>query len=550
MRKVTDRIFSHIIPDIKKWPIYIFYQNKEKYKNELVELIYTNLIEKYGDNLKDEISKCAYLELKRVRMTPWKVDPVDEKKFWTDIRKEILEKDELQETGFCHFLLKRIVNRYIQEIFGDFKIGTFKFARIVLLYMYNRMLNGFIKGNILNFWKKKTLKDKLLLAGYVEEVRNLFNKGIVVFLPTHQSNLDSVLLGYIIDYKLGLPAFSYGAGLNLYNYEIAGYFMDRLGAYKVDRRKKNPIYLSTLLTFSKFTLMKRVNSIFYPGGTRSRSGKIETDLKTGLMSSLLDAQFEKIDKNEDDKIFVVPVIYNYHSVLEAKPLIYSYLKAKGKKKFLTRTKYRDKMIKSLSIMKILYRVIFYKSEFVLSLGKPMDVFANNLDSEGNSIDSTGKKLDISDYFKTEGKLVRDNQRNSIYTKNLAKSIAKSYLKNNVVFSSHLVAYAAYKCFFDKLGFQDVYELMKYMEKDEFIEMKDMRIQIDETLQILLKREKDNKIILSDDLKLPLDDIIMTGIDKLGVFHDVNVLYFDKNEIIKCGDFGLLYYYSNRLSFLD
>ncbi|MEZ4907100.1 MAG: hypothetical protein R2771_05540 [Saprospiraceae bacterium] len=57
-------------------------------------------------------------------------------------------------------------------------------------------------------------------------------------LPTHQSNLDSMLIGYTIDFKLGLPAFAYGAGLNLYNYEIPAYYMSRLGAYKVDRRKK------------------------------------------------------------------------------------------------------------------------------------------------------------------------------------------------------------------------------------------------------------------------------------------------------------------------
>src|SRR3546814_15272144 len=51
-------------------------------------------------------------------------------------------------------------------------------------------------------------------------------------------------------HSLGLPAFIYGAGLNLFNRKIFAYFMNSLGAYKVDRRKKNLPYLETLKTYS------------------------------------------------------------------------------------------------------------------------------------------------------------------------------------------------------------------------------------------------------------------------------------------------------------
>ena len=65
----------------------------------------------------------------------------------------------------------------------------------------------------------------------------------VIIVPTHFSNLDSILIGYAIDGIMGLPAFHYGAGLNLYDLELVAYFINRLGAYKVDRRKKKP-YIS------------------------------------------------------------------------------------------------------------------------------------------------------------------------------------------------------------------------------------------------------------------------------------------------------------------
>ncbi len=548
--EITNKKYKNIIPDLKNWPIYKFALKNQEHKNKLVQIIFDELIEKYGDNLKNEISKCAYSELKRIKLNPWKVDPPDEKKFWTEIRRDVLERNECDDEKYCQFILRRIINRYVQEIFGNFKISAFKFARSILTYLFNRLFSGIIKGSMFNLWKRHTLKNKLLMTGYIDEVRDLFNKGVIIFLPTHQSNLDSILLGYIIDYKLGLPAFSYGAGLNLYNSEIAAYFMDRLGAYKVDRRKKNSIYLASLLAFSKYTVLNNINSIFYPGGTRSRSGKIEVDLKTGLMSSLVDAQFEKIINGDDHKIFIVPVIYNYHSVLEAKPLIYSYLKAKGKKKFISRSKYRDKMMRSLSVIKTIYRIFSSSSEFILSIGKPMDVFGNNIDSNGKSIDSKGDNIEISDYFKTEGEIVHDSQRNMVYTKLLSKSVAKSYLKYNTVLSSHLVAYAAYKCFMEKLELNDIYDLMKYVEKNEFIELCDLEIKVKSILQNLLKKEKNNKIILSDALKQPLGKVISSGIDKLGGFHDVKVLYFHKKNMIKTEDFGLLYYYSNRLSFLN
>ena len=137
-------------------------------------------------------------------------------------------------------------------------------------------------------------------------------------VPTHFSNLDSILIGWII-HSLGLPAFIYGAGLNLFNIKIFAYFMNSLGAYKVDRRKKNVPYLETLKFYSMLAVQKGAHSIFFPGGTRSRSGMMEKHLKLGLLSSTIEAQrnlyLETPPGEEVRKIFIVPVTLNYHFVL-------------------------------------------------------------------------------------------------------------------------------------------------------------------------------------------------------------------------------------------
>ena len=51
--------------------------------------------------------------------------------------------------------------------------------------------------------------------------------------------MDSLVLGYAI-YRLGLPPVIYGAGLNLFSNPLVGFFMHNLGAYTVDRRKRDP----------------------------------------------------------------------------------------------------------------------------------------------------------------------------------------------------------------------------------------------------------------------------------------------------------------------
>jgi glycerol-3-phosphate O-acyltransferase len=550
MSTTNNTIYPHILKDIKSWPIIKFCSEINTFKKNLVENIYNDLLIKYGENLKTELENCAYSELNRLNNNPWKVDPPEEKAFWTEMRKDLIGNNNSSDIENHKFLLKRIINRYIEEIVGDFQEDTFKLIRILLTIFLNRVFNANLKGSIFYPFKKAALKNRLMLAGHVEETRALFDKGLVILVPTHQSNLDSILVGYMVDYKLGLPAYSYGAGLNLFNYEIPAYFMSKLGAYKVDRRKKNSIYINSLLEYSKYSLSENINTIFFPGGTRSRSGQIETELKTGLLSSLIGAQFEKIKNGDNKKIFVVPVVMNYNSVLEARSLIYSFLKNDGKTKYLSRSKYKERINGTVWFLKFIFKLFSRKSDFVLSFGHPLDVLGNRIDQEGESIDSLGKKIDISDYFKREGILVQDNQRDSVYTKYLSRSVAKSYLQYNVVFCSHIVANAAFNCFLEELDVESIYSIFKYNEKDVSISKEKLYIKVDSILDKLYAMEKENRILLADEVKSSIDDVIQTGINTLGVFHVFKVLFNYKGGRVKTEDFGLLYYYSNRLSFLN
>ncbi|MBK9399181.1 MAG: 1-acyl-sn-glycerol-3-phosphate acyltransferase [Saprospiraceae bacterium] len=434
-----------------------------------------------------------------------------------------------------------VIHRYAEEIVGTFNVKTFKLIRTVLTSLFKRLLN---KGININSQKAdKVLLDKLMIYGPIEQIRSIATKGTVILLPTHSSNLDSILIGYTMDYKLGLPGPAYGAGLNLYNFGPAAYFMNRLGAYRVDRRKKNAIYLSTLAGMSKLSIQKGTNSLFFPGGTRSRSGELEDKLKLGLLSTVIEAQRSIYDEGREDKVFVVPLVLSYHFVLEAKNLIEDFLKKTGKERY---TKSRNEFTSVRSWTKFIYQFISKGSDITMSFGRPMDCIGNFVDNDGHSLDNRGNLIDIKDYFISDGKLSTNHQRESEYTKNLGNKIVERYKAENIVLSSHLVSYVAFQLFKEANKNLDLFALLSLPE-DEYFFSRDSFVEQSRIVIELLKEKASQGL-----LKLPeifikdTIDIVLDGIAQIGTFHSSRPITVHKNGDFYSQDFRLLYFYNNRL----
>jgi glycerol-3-phosphate O-acyltransferase len=364
-------------------------------------------------------------------------------------------------------------------------------------------------------------------------------------VPTHSSNLDSILIGYALDMMVGLPSFSYGAGLNLYDSEMIAYFMNRLGAYRVDRRKRNALYHETLKTMSQLSIEKGTNSIFFPGGTRSRSGEIEEKLKLGLMNSLISAQRSLIEKGKNEKVIIVPLILSYPFVLEAKYLINQHLKYTGEEKLVAA---RDDFQSSRKVLSFAWQTFSKGSEISLSIGKPMDVFGNLLLENGNSIDERGEVVDIRQYFDKVDSINIRNQREFVYTKLLASKIVGSYLKDNVVLASQIVAYVGFIILRKMNDDLDIFGLIR-LPFDDFIFDRPLFESVTYQVVATLKEmEIKGKIVLPDSLKtMTVPKIIEEGISKLGVFHIEKPLRFSKQGKIVSDSFKFLYFYHNRLT---
>ncbi len=536
--------FPPLIEQISDWPINKLTEDRDTFVKELEDYTLQNLNRKSPDFIKELIQKTIFQEKIRMKEEPWRIDPPNDRIFWNRVRKKIdvTEIDSPSEKqNNIQEALKMVIHRYAEEIVGTFNVKTFKLIRTVLTSLFKRLLN---KGININSQKAdKVLLDKLMIYGPIDQIRSIATKGTVILLPTHSSNLDSILIGYTMDYKLGLPGPAYGAGLNLYNFGPAAYFMNRLGAYRVDRRKKNAIYLSTLAGMSKLSIQKGTNSLFFPGGTRSRSGELEDKLKLGLLSTVIEAQRSIYDEGRDDKVFVVPLVLSYHFVLEAKNLIEDFLKKTGKERY---TKSRNEFTSVRSWTKFIYQFISKGSDITMSFGRPMDCIGNFVDDDGHSLDNRGNIIDIKDYFISDGKLSTNHQRESEYTKNLGNKIVERYKAENIVLSSHLVSYVAFQLFKEANKNLDLFALLSLPE-DEYFFSRDSFVEQSRIVIDLLKEKASQGLLKLPEIFLKdTIDIVLDGIAQIGTFHSSRPIAVHKNGDFYSQDFRLLYFYNNRL----
>lgn len=542
-----------IYPNMEDWPIYKLSEDRKNFVKEIDDYTCDRLMNQKTAQVSDLISKTIYKERIRIKEEPWKVDPPKDRQFWKNISRQHvrknLDRSEEEATTSNRELLYKIIHRYSQEIVGTFRIKTFAFAQKFLNIFFTRLLNTAALRSITGLWRSKhRLSEKMKVVGDVETIRSLFDKGTVVVVPTHFSNLDSILVGYAMDTYVGLPSFSYGAGLNLYNTGYTAYFMNRLGAYRVDRRKKNGVYLETLKAMSMLSIKRGVNSLFFPGGTRSRSGKLEEKLKLGLLGTTVEAQRAIYQEGRDEKVFIVPLVLGYHFVLEAEFLIEQHLKYIGKEQYL---KAKDSFYSPTRLIKFVWRLLSQGNDITLSFGQPMDVMGNKVDAEGNSYDLHDREVNLKEYFMNDqGEINKDLQREGEYTGLLGERIVERYHKDNIVLSSHLVAFAAFRLLEQQNSKLDLYGILRLPEEEYIFPKEVLGDVINQLRDRLIAMETLGQIKLSPQIHESVDYILKDGIRRLGNFHVAIPLYYDKKERIASKSFKVLYYYHNRLDTYD
>jgi glycerol-3-phosphate O-acyltransferase len=442
-------------------------------------------------------------------------------------------------------LLDQLALRFASEIVGNFDDRVYKLSTTVVPTGLSLLLSAMSPRKLTSPSSlRHGLSDHVRIQGAVEQTRRLLDKGTLVVVPTHSSHLDSIVLGYAV-HLMGLPPLLYGAGLNLFNNPITSFFMNNLGAYRVDRKKTAPLYKDVLKEYATVALELGYNNLFFPGGTRSRSGAVETHLKKGLLGTAVRAYVGNLRSGrERPNLYIVPCTISYKLVLEAETLIDDYLKEVGKNRYIIED---DEFSRPRQVLNFLSNLISLDSKVVITWSPALDVVGNRVDEDGRSVDPRGRPIDPASYVKRDGEPVHDNQRDSEYTNELSEAIAGCFLENNVLMSTHVVAFALLSLLSRDNSGMDLYRLLRTGGRSPAVPVQELAVETERVLGALRSLPRAPK--LSDELGMSPEGIIDDALRAFGTYHS-HPAAIRRGDRVFHEDRNLLYYYGNRLRGYD
>jgi glycerol-3-phosphate O-acyltransferase len=142
----------------------------------------------------------------------------------------------------------------------------------------------------------------------LERIYQLAQRHPVVFLPSHKSNLDHLVLQYAL-HENGHPPNHTAGGINM-NFFPMGQLFRRSGVFFIRRTfKDDAVYKFVLHHYVDYLIEKRFPLEWYIEGGRSRSGKLLPP-RFGLLAYVVDAY--RRGKSED--VHLVPVAIAYDQI--------------------------------------------------------------------------------------------------------------------------------------------------------------------------------------------------------------------------------------------
>lgn len=490
-------------------------------------------------SLAEIVNETAWHEGERIRRSRSASD--EDRAFVARLRRSISKANDQA----LKQLLRESLDRYAAEISGRFTPAVYSLATRAIPLGLNVLLGGLSVRRVLGASLKDlaALSNHLVIRGETEALQRLKRHGTLVYVPTHSSNLDSVLLGYGI-YRLGLPPVTYGAGLNLFSNPITGFFMRNLGAYTVDRLKTDPLYRALLKEYATVTLEYGRDNLYFPGGTRGRSGGVERRLKMGLLGTAVRAYRQNLVRaRANPRIYVVPVTLSYPLVLEASTLIEDHLKEAGKARYIIMD---DEFSMVRRWFEYLKGLASLDQRIQLTVGPALDPFGNRVDEQGRSLDPRGRVVDPAGYLMADGELVPDAVRDQEYTKLLGARIMETWRTHNVAMATHALAFAFFELLRRREPSGDLYRLLRTLGPEEGVDQAEVEAILAELLVALKDLARAGGILLGRSVETGgATEVMREGLRTFGSYH-VRPVVERRGVRLHVHEPNLLFYYRNRL----
>jgi len=486
------------------------------------------------------LNDAAYWETRRLEASRKKGDQ-DELAEWRALSRKLSRMTDAERRS----QLKELVGNYAGDIAGNFDPRVYRLSTRILPSLVTGLLApGSLPKKLrhpLELLKLDAIADKVVLQGDTARLQKLADKGTLVFVPTHASNMDSIVFGFALELS-GLPPATYGAGKNLFTNPILSFFMHNLGAYKVDRRLRFDLYKDCLKAYSCVLLERGYHSLFFPGGTRSRSGAVEAKLKLGLAGTGIESYVSSLRRGAERKVFFVPATINYLITLEAETLIADYLSEAGKARYIIEDDESSRLSRVVAFVRKLFTM---RGAVVVRFGTPLDPFGNPVDGDGNSLDARGRVVDTSSFVRdVRGEVSFEPERDAQYTRELATALVDAYRKNTVVMATHVVAAACFEHLRQQAPGADLFNVLR---------LRDQKISRDELARLVLERrdalrelEKRGEVVLAEDVRdTSGGDLLAQAMSAFSGYHSAPVIEAQPDGIV-LRDPKLLLYYQNRL----
>ena len=485
-----------------------------------------------GDaSLEYVLNDVAYCEIKRLEKTK---NGAAER--WRDLSRRLLsmsEEDKQTE-------LRNLVRYYGRDVVGNFDPRVYKFATGVgpsILGMLFSPMSTIREGMA----ALKNLDQRIHADGEIDIARACAERGTIVVTPTHSSNMDSPAIGFGL-MRAGLPPTTYGAGKNLFTNPFISFFMRNLGAYRVDRRLRFELYKDVLKEYSTVLLEHGYHSLFFPGGTRSRSNLVEKHLKLGLLGTTVTAYKNLVREGMPNKrLYIVPATINYRLILEAETLIDDYLAETGKNRYIITD---DEFSRVGRIVEFFRKILAHEGSVIVRFGRPLDPFGNDITDDGESIDRVGRIVDPASFVRgADGEVTDDDQRDAEYTRALGRRLATVFPKLTVFHSTNLLARSVYDAISKAAGTRDVYRLLRAAPSQLSVSTADALAGIERLRARLHDHPEwgsEHPLYTEQSSAQKLDDAVRG----LSTYHTRPIVERAADSL-QVRDVKLLYYYQNR-----
>lgn len=514
----------------------IFWFNSER--ADIVDEVVRRIMERYDaeESVELALNDCAYHEIRRLERV--KSEGARRKlEYWRGILRRV---GRMSAEG-KHETLREIAANMSRDVAGNFDPRVYEFASRFIPGVLTAAMNP--SGIFKNLLGGGGRLDSLVnTEGPIDKIRHISKRGTVVLVPTHSSNLDSIAIGWVL-FREGLSPVVYGAGKNLFTNPIISFFMHNLGAYRVDRRIKALLYKEILKTYSCVVIERGYHSLFFPGGTRSRSGAIEKHLKLGLAGTGVEAFARNRARGVDRPVYFVPATINYALVLEAETLVEDYLKEEGRARYIIEDDEFSRVERWISFFN---KFRGLESVCVIRFGEPLDPFGNQVDEEGRSLAPDGRVIDPGTYVSRRGTPSVDARRDAAYTRALGKVLAEAYQRNTVVMPTQLVAHVIFRRLVRATPGLDLFARLRYRGSIA-IPCDELREEIGQTRDRLLTLQAAGRVHVSNFVERQPPEKILDGVlETWGGYHAARPVVRVQSGSLIAEDPNLLLFYQNRL----